>query len=505
MVASVQCTVDIGQPAPAGGSTVTLQASSSRVQVPAQVVIPAGQESASFVVAVVASDQDAQPQITAALSGAVRTASISITGIRPTSLNFANNAPSAGQWVDADVDLNSTNVPEIARLAVASSSADLLVPSSIVTRPGQTHVTFRVYVNPVAKQQSAQVSIQFGQTVVTTPLAVTPLPTPVLNLPGETAVLAGQPVAFTVSAVDPAGLPLVYSAASLPAGASFDANAGSFSWTPSSAQTGTYNVKFEVTNSAQASASGQVRIDVDQGLPVITAVRNAASPKASACSPGALASVVGRWLAPQGSSLSDPAASGTELNGARVQINGDYVPLVHAEWARVDFVCPAVAAGTALSVVAEAAAGSSDPLNVRPTGMAPALFSADGSGGGQGLVYLTGTSLLATSRDYTALGQPAQPGDSISIRVTGLDDSGDSAPIVTIGGLVATVDSIKAVPSMTGVSEITVTVPPGVQPGDSVPVVAAFDVTALPASRASSRESVRVRSNLVTVAIESGQ
>ena len=60
------------------------------------------------------------------------------------------------------------------------------------------------------------------------------------------------------------------------------------------------------------------------------------------------------------------------------------------------------------------------------------------------------TAVVATNRDYRALGQPAQPGDSTTLRATGIDPNG-LPPIITVGGLLSVVEMISAVPGSAGV------------------------------------------------------
>jgi uncharacterized protein (TIGR03437 family) len=451
-------------------------------------------------VGVSASDVDESPLITASVAGAVRTTSLAIVGIRPVALRFSESAIQAGTWSDAEIELNSTNVPAVARLNVASSTADLLVPPSIVTRPGQTRARFRVYLDARAKQQAgAEIQVRFGETTVRTPIAVMPAGAPVLSLPDELAVRIGGELSLTVSAIDPNGLPLVYAASGLPAGAQFDATTGRFAWTPVNGQEGAYEVGFKATNTAQASGARSIRIMVDTGRPVAVTLRSAARRTGPTCSPGSLASVEGRWLAPS-TAQADPSG---ELAGTRVKVNGEYAALTAVSPSRVDFLCPVLPAGTTLAVSVENGAGKSDAVTGVTALAAPALFSIDGTGAGEGLVYLSGTSLMATSRDYRALGQPAQPGDSITIRATGVDPQ-SLPPLVSVGGMAAKVEAVSALPGMAGVFEITVTVPLGVQPGSAVPIQASFGP--LPAEDSSRRHvPVRVRSNLVTVAIEEGR
>ena len=72
---------------------------------------------------------------------------------------------------------------------------------------------------------------------------------PVLNSIGNKSVNEGQQLQFTVSATDPDGNSLVYSASNLPTGASFNSSSRTFSWTPTFTQsTVYYNIRFTVSD-----------------------------------------------------------------------------------------------------------------------------------------------------------------------------------------------------------------------------------------------------------------
>ncbi len=72
---------------------------------------------------------------------------------------------------------------------------------------------------------------------------------PVLSPIGNKSVSVGQSLSFTVTASDPDGNPLTYSAANLPDGATFNAASRAFSWTPGTA--GTYGgIRFQVSDGA---------------------------------------------------------------------------------------------------------------------------------------------------------------------------------------------------------------------------------------------------------------
>ena len=86
---SLNCAIQLTRGAPDGGVQVTIQSSSARLQPPAPIRISAGQQNATFAIHVIASDQDAQPQVTASMPGAARTISVSISGARPTAVILA--------------------------------------------------------------------------------------------------------------------------------------------------------------------------------------------------------------------------------------------------------------------------------------------------------------------------------------------------------------------------------------------------------------------------------
>ena len=70
-------------------------------------------------------------------------------------------------------------------------------------------------------------------------------------------------MAFTLSASDPDGDTLTYSASNLPSGAVLNSATGAFSWTPTSVQTGSYSVIFRVSD-GQLSASQTVKLTVSK-------------------------------------------------------------------------------------------------------------------------------------------------------------------------------------------------------------------------------------------------
>src|SRR6185369_7067600 len=89
---------------------------------------------------------------------------------------------------------------------------------------------------------------------------------PVFAAGGESqSVDENRALSFGVSATDPDGDALTYSASGLPAGASFDAATQQFSWTPDYTQSGTYTVTFTASDGTKwysLSGTKQVTITV---------------------------------------------------------------------------------------------------------------------------------------------------------------------------------------------------------------------------------------------------
>ncbi len=90
---------------------------------------------------------------------------------------------------------------------------------------------------------------------------------PEMVCPGFVAGAELQPIEFFISATDPLGRPLSYSAENLPAGASFDPALRKFTWTPTATQSGTYGPRFVVTNNVNPPVACVVTVIVLDGSP----------------------------------------------------------------------------------------------------------------------------------------------------------------------------------------------------------------------------------------------
>lgn len=99
---------------------------------------------------------------------------------------------------------------------------------------------------------------------------------PVLAPIGNQQLDPGQTLAFDLSAQDPEGQSLVFSATGLPTGASLVG--ASFSWTPDSTQVGQHGVTFKVTDNGTPAASDTETVVLSVGRinrpPVLSAIGN---------------------------------------------------------------------------------------------------------------------------------------------------------------------------------------------------------------------------------------
>jgi uncharacterized protein (TIGR03437 family) len=382
------------------------------------------------------------------------------------------------------VAANSTPAP----IQLTSSSPQVTVPATVVTRANQTRLTFQVSADAAARQQLVTVTALAGSATVQDTIQVAAGSQPIVIAPHSQAGKRGSPLRFTVSAADPAELPVQLAASDLPAGATFDAATGGFEWTPAATQGGKHKVTFTATNAAGRSSSAQVTMEVTSGDPTL-------GPAERACSPGAVATLTGSWLAEPGPAVTDPSGNAMELGGTKVKVNGEYVPVLSASSTEVDFVCPSLSPETQLAVAVETASEVSGPVSMAMQSASPWIFGSGATGQTQGVVSFIGTTEMAMARNSQVAGHPAQPGDEILLWGTGLGASSEALSgtvSVKLGGVDAEVEAVNAVPGHAGVYTIQVRVPVPMDFGDGVPVEV----------QVKGADGKPYRSNSVTIAIE---
>jgi Concanavalin A-like lectin/glucanases superfamily/Bacterial Ig domain len=494
---TTRCTVSLAEAAPAGGTAVQLNADTKAVSLPSTLQVAEGSTSATFTLQAQVTDQDQTSTIMAATSEGSQATQVSVEGVKPVSLSCAPRTVQAGATAICEVHLNSNEIGDSLRLDLSSSSQSLRVPATLTTRPNQSSLRFQASAAATARQESASIQVVFGSNLVQETLLLQPSNAPVLELPGDQIAKTGTPVSFTVTAADATGSPISLQASGLPEDALFDAATGRFTWKPSEAQAGSHEVTFTATDSLGTSATGKVAIAVDSGKPVVTELVNGATQTSDlVCSPGAVASLHGRWLTADDSTWHDLTGSALQLGGTQVEVNGTPTSVLYASRTRVDFLCPDASPGTPLQVGLKTESGSAKPVSTTMLDAAPGVFTWDGSGRGQAEITFANGTDLATVRSYQVEGQPAQTGDHLTIRVTGLPTGNSAAqPLVRVGDVYAEVEFVRPVPGMAGVSDIGVTLPTTSLLGNDVPIL-------IQLPRATGRLT---GSNVATMAIEAVQ
>ena len=227
-------------------------------------------------------------------------------------------------------------------------------------------------------------------------------------------------------------------------------------------------------------------------------INNASFAPNAPVAPGSLVSIFGTGL-----SDTNQAASGVPLpvtlGATSLTLGGIPVPLIHAFPLQVDAQVPWELAGQSQAQLAIV----TDDLNGNTTSVplaqfSPGLYTATGTGAGQGAILINGTTTLAAPANSQYNGQPARRGvDYIEIFATGLGPvtnppaTGAPAPsaalawttntvTVAIGNVPATVSFAGLAPGWVGLYQVDVEVPANAPVGDAVQV--ALSVNGVPAT-----------------------
>jgi uncharacterized protein (TIGR03437 family) len=387
---------------------------------------------------------------------------------RITSMTCLPRTLTAGSHGSCRVTLDSVQNSSGVALHVSTSSGALRLPERVLARRGQRTVEFQIDAADAA--ESIDVTAALGQDTVTEVLRVAPDRSQPIHVPGRQFVKHGTELRFAVSAADPSA---TLKAGILPSGAQFDPDAGEFRWTPVSSQTGTYEIEFTALNAATAKATATVTVDVDSGEPVVTGIVNAASrSKEAACSPGAIATIEGRWL-----------------QDAKVWANGIAVPVLAASETGVDILCPDAVAGSELSFTVSSDFGGPKVLRTISRSAAPGLFSLDGTGAGQALALVEDSSKVAMAQNYRIAAQPALAGERIRLYATGIDRLSNVS--VRVGEAQIAPTAIRAVGERPGLFEVIVTLPETIDKSGEILL-----------SLSGNAESTKLQTNVLSIVVD---
>ena len=273
-----------------------------------------------------------------------------------------------------------------------------------------------------------------------------------------------------------------------------DQGSGTWSgnWNP--AHTASSVIVSLAANGGGVAGSAQVSLAVKPNAhsTAAAAVLNAASgaqADAQVVTPGSYVTIWGTNLAGN----SEPAARSvplpTTLNGTQVFINSQPVSLIYAGANQINAVIPrGLQPGTSYPLVVANGLSTSSSIMLSVAAAQPAIYTANASGSGQGVVAIVGDNVLAA----TTNGRPAQAGEYLTIYCNGLGpvaaDNGAAAPqdgtatpldniFRTTGSVTVSFDGDEQptqfaglAPSMVDVYQVNVRVPAG-HSGNAVPLV----------------------------------
>ncbi len=251
--------------------------------------------------------------------------------------------------------------------------------------------------------------------------------------------------------------------------------------------------KYDLVNLVRTTNLAMAQRRLAFGPPSLSAggtIDNASFAVNSPVAPGSLVSIFGTGLAGDATLATGPSLP-TLLGTTALTLGGVPVPLVHVFPTQVDAQIPWELAGQAsapLTIVTDDLNGNT--VSVPLAQYSPGLYTATGTGAGQGAILIDGTATLAAPADGQFAGQPARRGtDYIDIYATGLGPvknqpaSGAPAPAspsplaqtvapvsVTIGGVPVTPRFSGLAPGWVGLYQVNVQIPADAPVGDAVPV-----------------------------------
>ncbi|HYJ33164.1 MAG TPA: putative Ig domain-containing protein [Candidatus Binatia bacterium] len=159
--------------------------------------------------------------------------------------------------VDGDNITLTSSLPAWATLNAPTTGTGLVVTTITLNPTASDLGTVSGSVTATANGEATTEPFQLTVNASGTNLA------PIVTAPANQTVNEGSNLTFTVTASDAEAITAL-AAAPLPAGATFTANAsytsGTFSWTPTSSQSGDYNVVFTASNALSGSATTHIHV-----------------------------------------------------------------------------------------------------------------------------------------------------------------------------------------------------------------------------------------------------
>jgi uncharacterized protein (TIGR03437 family) len=261
---------------------------------------------------------------------------------------------------------------------------------------------------------------------------------------------------------------------------------------------------------AGGGASNAAAFQIGSGPQATTASVVSAASSSAGVAPRSIVTVYGVNLASQTVKANLAPPLPYTLGGATLTLtagtSSSVAPLFYVSPTQISFQVPLLnGAATQTLAITQGVQSTAVPLQI--VSYAPAIFTTNSQGTGQGSVLIANTATMAAPVGAFANSRPAKIGEYISIFCTGLGDvanrpalgsASPSAPLsttlakptVTVGGVAATVQFSGLAPGYVGLYQVNVQVPATAPTGTQVPVAMTIG---------------GVTSNMVEIAIDPGQ
>jgi adhesin/invasin len=386
------------------------------------------------------------------------------------SVNVSGLAPGVYPG-DLEIQFNDGSTQEVALLAIVTPAASSAEKRSSVRN--------RVTSSACAPTKWLPVSTGLSQSFNVTAAWPTPLELTIVDDCGS--LMAAGDVVASFSTGDP---PLQLTA--------LGAGNWSATWEPRYTATPTSVVITVTAQSEQPALSGEALISGQLQPNMITpaiyskgVVSTASFARDAPLAPGAFASIFGTNLAAY-TMLAGALPLTSQLAETQVLVAGRFLPIQYASDGQLNVLVPFdVPPNSTQQLIVQAGPAFSTPEPITIAPAQPAVFTQDQSGHGPGAITVVKPNGSQFPADQS---HPASAGDALVIYCSGLGivnsqvEAGSAAPqsppariageiTVTIGGQNAPVSFAGLTPGYAGLYQVNVTVPSGVTPSASVPVL----------------------------------
>ncbi len=154
--------VTLTRPAPAGGLVVSLLASDPNVVVPATVTVAAGTTTATFTATTVPVTEEKAVAVTARLGTTELSAELEVQPAVLASFTLSPSSLTGGASSTGTLTLSGPAPLGGLTVSLVSSSAAVVVPSTVFVAAGSTSATFTVATSPVGVLTTATVNAALG-------------------------------------------------------------------------------------------------------------------------------------------------------------------------------------------------------------------------------------------------------------------------------------------------------------------------------------------------------